>query len=1226
MIYDPLIDELAALPLQMLVTPADQQTEEGQLACWCPFCKTAPGSQSSGQQQKSTPHFIIYQRKRGGLYGKPVEHWFCTKTKRGGYGAIELYAAMKGYGYWWQKDSHSPQTFICVGEDLRHTCMELAEHAGHTREELEEKWPSLCYRDFRQVAVRPQEVLTFEPKTDFTPQDLAALGCTTWLSRDGIEQYGFDTQNKESSWHFHPSDIQKDFKVWAVGKVTLPAVSRQGEPQSEVLISTPWNPIFIALCDDEKEDCGSIFRPAIEEQPPMVFSTTEEHTPAKVSRWLAGDKVFLRAVELRNSDRTGVAAAIKELEEEELEDGNISKTTKEWQSTVNSKGNTVMEQVDVPIETKDMKARAVIYCTTAQDAIATYFHLKALRCTYPKAFGNRWYHVCFPYGNVPFSSVHYNKMHRFAESIYTLYPSATKTTLKARDISCRYRDILRAELPEGISDRIHLYFPRLFCHPVQTVRDFFLAYRMLPREAFQNDEDINRLFSNCITSALSSDPFERKEKRDKNGMVKEVYYTINPATLWEFMASAGYARDVRPDEADKIGRFVHIDGPFADELEPSSMVQATIEQLKAYARQLNDSRPGMPDEYELMVQAVLRANKEINEKTIASLPSVKLNYNEGYGRHVEHFFYENGALRITDNEITLLPYDQIDFNVERAEKLHWNIQPLKELPFSISENPEYQERLSAIVRKQNEKDDLGKPLYTLVQLEQEKNELALWAQSHRWIVDWKGKREDEMWPTLRVIRGFANEEWEQEQQLLHDGKQFSSEEQMELDCRFANLIFCLGRMLWRYRDSKSNCISYLIENVVSAANRAEGGSGKSTFVRIFAGCAAHILNINGRDLISNKEFSANLAEYQHHKHRVVHWEDVDASLDFGKLYNLTTGDFSVRYMYKDRITIPLSEGPGHVVTSNYPLHDLDDSTMRRVCMGGFSHRFCGQNIMKNKAARYISDIMPDFNAVSPDKLSATSRNQIAMICALAVQFVMRYDEKVDAQKKYMEQRTLTQSLGEAFLRFARVFFAQEHVYGVPVDLDSMLEEYKSDFAEASKNKTDSFSPKAFKRRVLDYCETAGIVMNPPQLFRRADGKVLKKAEQTNYFAHQAWCTRRYFEGREWEDDATIAPKQIRELVRTEHAVYFYRQGKDSIPANNDELMKVYTSFLNAPDPAPICDDNGNEVRLTEEEQNRWRSYLDAKQRKRTATTPAPQATGTVEAAAPQQAQEEELPF
>ncbi len=1212
MIYDMLLDELAALPLQLLVTPADQQTEEGQTACWCPFCKSIPNG------SKSTPHFIIYHRKRGGLYGKPVEHWFCTKTRRGGYGAIELYAAMKGYGYWWRKDSHTPPTYICVGEDLRHTCLELAERMGHSREEIAEKWPQLLKRDYRIQAVRPQEVMTFEPKTDFTPQDLAALGCTTWLDRDGLVQYGFDCGKKDAEWHFNPSQIQHDFNVYAVGKVTLPAVSRHGEPYSEVLISTPWNPIFVALADDEREDCGSVFRPAIEEQPPMAFSTTDEHTPAKVSRWLAGDKVFLRAVELRTSDTTGVHKAIQELDPKE----EVTRVRDEWKLSCNNKGKEINREVQVPLHDNEIRAGAVIYCCTAQDAIATYYHLKALRYQYPNNFGSRWYHVCFPYGAVPFSNVHYNKMNRFAEHIYTLFPTETKDTQRARDISCRYRTVLRAELPTTITDRAHLYLQRLYCHPVQTVRDFFLAYRMLPREAFQHDEDINRLFSSCITSALTSDPFERKTIRDKDGFIKETRYSVNPATLWEFMASAGYARDVRPDEDDKIGRYVHIDGPFADELNPQSMVQATIEHLKAYARQLNDARPGKPDEYELMVQAVLRANKEINEKTIASLPAIKMNYQGGYGRHVEHFFYENGALRITDNDITLLPYDQVDFNVERSEKLPWNVTPLKELPFEIKENPEYRSRLEAIKNKEAQKDDNGMPLYTLSQLEQDKNDLALWAQSHRWLVDWRGKHEDELWPTLRVLRGFANEEWEREQQLMHDGKQFSSEEQMELDSRFANLVFCLGRMLWRYRDTKSNCISYLIENVVSAANRAEGGSGKSTFVRIFAGCAAHILNINGRDLISNKEFSANLAEYRHHKHRVVHWEDVDASLDFGKLYNFTTGNFEVRYMYKDRVTVPLSEGPGHVVTSNYPLHDLDDSTMRRVCMGGFSHRFCGQNIMKNKAARYISDIMPDFNAVSPEKLSAASRNQIAMICALAVQFVMRYDEKVDAQKKYMEQRTLTQSLGEAFLRFARVFFAQEHIYGCPIDLDSMLEEYKADFAEASKNKTDSFSPKAFKRRVLDYCETAGILMNPPQLFKKADGQVLKKAEQTNYFAHQAWCTRRYFEGRDWEDDATIAPKQIRELVRTEHAVYFYRQGKDPIPANNNELMKVYNRFVTQPDPAPITDDNGNVVTLTEEEQTRWRNYLDGKQRKRVGGTALAAAASATTASPP----EEDMPF
>lgn len=1211
MIYDPLIDELAALPLSFLVRAADVQTVDGQTACWCPFCKSPNG----------TPHFIIYNRERGGLYGKPVERWMCTKTRRGGWGALELYAAMKGLGYWWRRNESSFTTYICEGENLREACFGLAQLVGYSPEEIAERWPQMTRRDYRTTAVRPQSCVTFEIKTSFTPQDLAALGCTTWLDRDGVEHYGFESPNRESAWKFDPSMIQSDFKIYAIGRATLPAVNRGGEPVSEVLVSTPWNPLFVALADDESEDCGCIFFPALGISP-MVFANNDEHTSAKVSRWLCGDPVFERAVALRTTDNTGVLASIEELDPQE----SYCKTKEEWVEGETRQGNPKMELETVPIKDKDIRAHNVIYCPTAEDAVSAYYHLKALRYTYPSTFGERWFHVCFPYGRVAFSSVHYNKMRRFADNVYTLFPSDARETLKARAISCRYRDILRAQLPETIDDAAHLFFKRISCHEVSSVRDFFLAYRMLPNEAFQYDGDINRLFSSCITSALSSDPFERKEKRDRNGMVKETSYVINPATLWEFMASCGYARDVNPDTPDKIGRYVHINGPFADELDPSSMVQATIDSLKRYARQLNDSRIGQPDEYEMMVQAILRANKEINEKTIASLPAVKLNYQDAYGRHIEHFYYDNGALRITENDISLIPYDQVNFNVERSELLHWNMTPVKNLPFEITENPEYRRRLEAIKAKRDARDEDGKPIYTLSQIAGEENELALWAQSHRWVVDWKGKSERDMWPTLRVLRGFANEEWQHEEELVHDGKQFSVEEQLELDGRFANLIFCLGRLLWRYRETKSNCIMYLIENVVSAANRAEGGSGKSSFVRIFAGCAAHILSVDCRTLANDRDFSMNLAGYQHRHHRIVHWEDAKQNFDIGQLYNLATGDFSVRYMYRDKITIPLSEGPGHVVSSNFPLHDMDDSTMRRLCLGGFSHRFCGENIMKNKAARYISDIMPDFSAVKPEKLTPASRNQIATICALAVQFVMRYDEKVEAQKKYMEQRTLSQSLGEAFLRFARVFFSQEHVYGAPIDLDSMLEEYKNDFAEASKNKNDSFSPKAFKRRVRDYCETVGIVMNPSQLFRKADGTLLKKAVETDYFAHKAWRTRRYFDGKDWEEDTSIAPKQIRVLERTEHAVYFFRTGKDTIPADNDALMGIYNAFIAKPDPSPILDENGKPVELTEEEQQRWRSYLDSRQRKRNIPLSQPVAATEQKPMTDEEKIEKGLPF
>ncbi len=1219
MLFDPLIDEIAALPLEMLVQPLPTQNDSDRIACLCPLCKA------------SDHPFIIFKREMGGLYGRPVRRWYCPKTNRGGYGAIELYAAMTGRGFWWRKNEYTNHTFICIGEDLRHVCIELCEMARNEdnlptdelRAKLKSLYPEMYARDFRTNAP-PQGETSFQIKADFSPQDLFALGCAVYMDLHGQIHYGFDCENTQSPWRFAPSQLQRDFNIFSIASATLPATQRNGELKSETIISTPWNPAFVCFAEAEPIDneeylkfkhSGSIFRPAMEEAS-MVFDNSAPAKKGKISRRLAGDAVFVKAMGNRNSETTGVASAVADIEPTEP----IRRKEKIWQE-LEEKGKIKTVLVESPIATSLLKVNAVIMCSSAPDAVTTYYRLKSLRYTYPEQFGSRWYHVCWTYGKVPFSSVHYNKLSGFAHEIITLFPSNMEAARNARNVSRRYRDVKRASLPETISDKACLWSTRVFCKPVDSVRDFSLAYKMLPGESYQNDGDLNKLFSSSITSALSSMPFVRGVKRDKDGNIKEIFYTINPATLWEFMASAGFARDVRAGESDKIGRYVHIDGPFADELDPPSMVQATINQLIAYARQYNDSFASAPDEYEAMVQGVRRANKEINERTIASLPAVPLNYADGYGSKLEHFFYENGALRITPDAISLVPYEQLKFNVERGEVLPWKLTLPKNTPFSITENPEYLRRKERIEQKRAQKDDVGRPLYTISQLTTEENDLALWAQSHRWVVDWKGKRDVDMWPVLRVLRGFANEDWEKEQSLIHEGKAFSSEEQLELDNRFANLLFCLGRLLWRYRESKSNCVAYLMENEVSLENRAEGGSGKSTFVYIFAGCAAKILNVDCRDLAQNKELATNLADYKHRCHRIVHWEDTPGSFDLSRLYNYATGGFSVRAMYHDRISVPLSESPGHVVSSNYPISDLADSTMRRICIGGFSHRFAGQNVMKNKAARYISDIMPDFNATNPERLSVASRNQIAMICALAVQFVMKYDEKVDAQKKFMAQRALAQSLGESFLRFARVFFAQEHVFGTPQDLDSMLEEYKTTYAEASKNKTDSFSPKAFRRRILDYCETCNILVNPPQLFKRKDGTVLSALAEINYFRHMAWRTRRYFTGKEWEEDDSISPKQVRELGRTSHAMYFYRKGKDEVPADYDDLLVVYKRFASSPDPAPILDEQGEVVSLTEEEKLRWRAYLDSRQRKRLPLT-ATAATGT--ALSP--AKEEDLPF
>ena len=142
----------------------------------------------------------------------------------------------------------------------------------------------------------------------------------------------------------------------------------------------------------------------------MVFSNNGEDTPAKISRWLGGDPVFIRAVEKRTTDNTAVAAAVEELDPEEI----IDETKQVWKQTEDRNGNPKMMQMDEPIPRGEQRAKNIIYCETPEDAVAAFFHLKALRYTYPATIGKRWYHVCFPFGRVSFSSVHYNKMHLFA--------------------------------------------------------------------------------------------------------------------------------------------------------------------------------------------------------------------------------------------------------------------------------------------------------------------------------------------------------------------------------------------------------------------------------------------------------------------------------------------------------------------------------------------------------------------------------------------------------------------------------------------------------------------------------------------------------------------------------------------------------------------------------------------------------------------------------------------
>lgn len=1199
MIFHPIIDELAQLPLTLLVTPAQEQHDEHETACFCPFCRDASVGKDSGVKRTArdgsdTPHFIIYKEERGGLYGGGgALRWRCSRTGRSGYGAIELYAAI-----------HSGNGCTLHGDGLRRTCLGLMMAAGYDKDRIRAEYPELLTTDVRGYAETPIEGFDFQLKADFTPQELYALGCETRVGRSGFD-YTFGgrslSRNDEgddserTNAPFSPADINRDFRIYSILECTFPARRVKGEKRSRTMTGTPWCPLFVCFAND-KHDCGCVFRPTTDDVP-IVFSNTDDHTVSKVSRWLGGDRVFTAAVDYRDGHTTGVKRAIGELAPEEQ----YRTTRKEWQEIEGERGGTKWQQIDVDLKNDEIKARCVLFCDSPQDAVATYYNLRAFRQSRPDNETLQdlcWAHTAFLIGGrkfrymdhgewkdsaVQFSGVQHGKLIRFADKAAVFFPHDMRSMRRAAAIVTRYSDLALATLPDAFASEITHKDKQLFGRVPHTVRDWCLCYTMTEQERKAHGTDLREyLYAIAMKSALPIAPLERKEKRNAStGALREVYYTVDSATVWKFLMCHGYYRSVDLATQDRIGQFVILDGPFVEPVSRESMVALAYEALRTYA--VKHSRDD--EDYRLMLQGIDRASREVNELKVSQLPAINLDYAGAFGPKLDHFFFRNCALRITPDEIRPVSYDDIDFNVDRRSLMPFDFYMPYDVPFSISRNPEADVRRKELQEKSKEVDANGRSRYSRKQVSVMQSEFNVWNRTHEWLVDWKGRAENKMWPALRVLRGFSNIRWENEEDLLRQNKQPTEEDASFLASHFANLLFGIGRVLWRYRSSASNSIPYLMENKVADNNRSQGGTGKSSLVNVFAGCAGQILYVDCKKITRAADMQFVLGEYQENVHRIVHWEDWTKSCDLNVLYNYSTSGFVYERKHVDSVRIDINRGPGHVVSSNFAISGGDDSTMRRLVMVPFSDRFCGENVLKNQSARLISDLMPDFSSSGIDTLTQTSKCQIAYIDALAVQFVMRYDCKVNAPLKDVKHRTMVNDYGQPFVNWADYFFAQTGIFGCVQDMQSMYSEYVRDFTDASEGKKSLYSLREFKRKVVEYCEhsTPRITMNPPHLL------VNKKDQQQNYLHLKAWCTQEYFFGREWEGDKSISPKLIRELVRTDKGVVFYRDS-DEVPESYEKFIEQYNEWCRQPDTSPMLDSEGKPVELTQQEKFRWDKY------------------------------------
>ena len=1205
MLFHPIINRLANIDLTFLVRPADEQKIEGQTACFCPFCNRKVGNDTTANGQATegrTPHFIIYNNERGGLYdGTGVEgpsaakagavRWLCTKTGKTGYGAIELYAAI--------------HNLPMHGQNLQRICQRLALMAYGDNERTRNAFPEVFGKmDYRTIATQTIETFSFMPKTDLNPQELASLGCEVTLNK-GVPSFGFGKD-------FSTKMLNDDFRIYAVDKVTLPNVVRDGQQVSEIIYGTPWNPLFVCFATDvigPQGSCGCLFRPAMKGSEPIVFSTCEEHTVRKVSKWLMGDRVFNYAVEHRDSSTTAVHAAIEKYQPDEQ----YTETKEIWVENEDKDGTPrgTYHAEQEPIKTSDIKARNIVFCRTPEDALSVYYAMRSLWIDKQESdqhfLKHCWYHVAFSIGRknfwyidrgewrqekLDFNAVQYQKMKRFAERVLMIYPNDIASQRDCGAIATKYSDIHYAMLPDAFRIRYNQRWQWLYGCTPRSVRDYMIAYRMTDEDNFKFDHDLRLPLYSRLRGAKNTDPFEIEYPRDpRSGKPKPPTCKVSPTKVWLFMTARGYYRMIDPESTDLMGQYIHLDRCFVEYIDAKSIIQAAKVLLLEFIEQ---SWRHSDNEQRLMSDCANLIDKTFTEKSAGGLQSMIIKFADAFDAKTEYFYFRNVALKITPDAIIPVSYDKINFFIPAlARKPYDFTMRTFKAPFVISESQEYRDRLNIINQKDAMRNEDGSPVFSTFEIGQMRADLEEWSQTYRWNVDWLGQREQDLWPILRVVRGCSNVLWEHEQEAVRNHHALADTEQAIISSHFANMLSCIGRLCYRSWDDMQTICPYLLEDNIQDEKQASGGSGKSVMVNLVVGTAVNVLKVDMKEFLTVADAKFCLSDLLIYpgKFRVVHWEDKPKGFPMKYFYNKITSGMKVEKKFGDPVLFKMEDSPLNVITSNSPLTDDDDSTIGRFPLVSFSDRFARANPQKRKPARSPKDVMRNFR-MEPEHLTDTDRNQTIYLCALAVQFLMRYHTFAIAPQENVRRRQMVQKLTESIVRYFEWFFSRDEVFGVPVCTDDMFNEFMRDWADASEGKSKEYSRATFKKKIYDYCENMSITCNPKHLFENDSDK------QRKCFKLQAWVTQEYFVGREWENDNTIEPKFIRYLQTSKHVFFFYRPGKDEVPKDYKELKRIAKDYADRPDPLPYRDEAGNPVSLTDEEKERWENFRTRKQGRR----------------------------
>lgn len=1170
------------------------------------------------------PHFVIDLSRAVDQFGQPVDvsrhvnkdvivrHlWRCEHTHISGYGSIALLSAILGYSSSLSQLSRAQWVDVVrVASDICGVpCTELADDALNgwllTHQPADE-WSVSISDTFspealRYLAVDGMEGVSVADITDelhrefglFQVEKYTMAGCYSSAAGEG----SFRSYERRAHAFFPifafcydpetglplAGNPEKRTDPW-VARIIMPAfVRRAGE-------DFDWRSDFwtaFATCDPKKAVSDFRFRYSLYGDATAMECSMSSDTADVVDRRGTGETLVLQ----------------KEVEIEV-----DAKTMDPVGPDYTGKTKTLIRTVDM--EPDEVRLAKCVLCKSPLDAVSAYLWLNYPRRRFPSGqYQNSYWHVMWLAHDTQLLNIFENNfLRRVATDTFQLFGNDRAEISQANTNALRQNYLRLCMLPTSMSQMQSVDSGLGISHIPHTPIDFFRYYEPTPDELSRNILIVGSevgvkalMLQRELVSSSAMRPFTEVPKKKKAPGEKSYTYEIDMNAAWQMMANKGYCRALMPNKKrDTIGQCYRIDGHFVYELDPDSVMADMRKSLEDYAK---DNASDTKDA-EMMLNAMLRCKDLQYSRNITKLPLMAMPKSESYGPELDYFFFRNGALEITPDHITFRPYHDLDFLVYQSQVLPWDYQqPFygNQSPITIRQSEEYErmEREYEAARRSGEKD-----ASELFELRQRLHDFAMvgrWqitirptedAVDERIVVP-KNIRDDKQhnewlrwWPFLRLIRCFANENF-----AVEEAGHFTDGDRQALMARMANLMFTLGRCIFRYRGVQY--MPYFLENTVDREGKAQGGSGKSVLIEHFVKFVRYVCNVNGKDIKDNGDFAKNFSNYVQHHHDVVHIEDFP-KMAIDPLFNYASGTFRARSLFENPVEVDHAESPNIVITSNFMVQSTDESSLGRVQFGGMSHYFSREVAVMNKEGRKLDTIMPDI-FINGDAFQYTpeQRGQIIYTFAKCLQFTMmctKLSVQVAVPGTDLLERLSRTEMGDSFYDWFTNFLLKPYIYNVPISINEIFADYRR-YLDPSKARMEMVSRTRFYENMQKFCAKPahGVLFMPikPFLTTSEISRSRKKSEdgtEKSYLRKfSCWFTRTFIDEKGHVHHARVMSKNAGEGSVTGGAVWFSKRGLE--PKDSDEFQRMIDEFLAAPDPEPILDEN--EQPVTEAQYSQW---------------------------------------